>query len=53
MNPSHSSQFSSQQAALPLSSDASGFFVTHSSMHLTAVETTEGEDQQKEPEVSG
>ena len=52
MNPSHFSQSSSQPAALPSSSDASGFFVTHSSMHSTSVEMMEGEDQQKEPEFS-
>ena len=53
MNPSHSSQSSTLQAALPSSSDASGFFVTHSSMNLRAVKMIEGEDQQKEPESSG
>ena len=53
MNPSHSSQSSSQEAALPSSSNASGFFVTHSSMYLTSVEMIEGEDQKKEPDSSG
>ena len=53
VNPSHSSQSSTQQAALPSSSDASGFLVTHSSMNLTAVKMIEGEDQQKEPDSSG
>ena len=53
VNPSHSSQSSSQQAALPSSSNASGFFVTHSSMYLTSVKMMEGEDQQKEPDSSG
>ena len=53
MNPSHSSQSSSEQAALPSSSNASGFFVTHSSMYLTSVKMMEGEDQPKVPESSG
>ena len=53
MNPSHSSQQPSQQAALPSSSNASGFFVTHSSMHLTSVKMIENEEQQKEPDSSG
>ena len=53
MNPSHSSQPSVQQAALPSSSNASGFFVTHSFMHLTSVKMMENEGQQKEPESSG
>ena len=53
MNPSHSSQSSKQQAALPSSSDVSGFFVTLSSMHLAAVKMIEGEHQQEEPESSG
>ena len=53
VSPSHSSQSSSQQAALPSSSNASGFFVTHSSMYLTSVKMMEGEDQQKEPDSSG
>ena len=53
MNPSHSSQSNSQQAALPSSSNASGFFVTHSSMYLTPVKMIEDEDQQKEPDSSG
>ena len=53
VNPSHSAQSSTQQAALPSSSDASGFFATHSSMNLTSVEMIEGEDQQKEPDSSG
>ena len=53
VNPSHSSQSNSQHAALPSSSNASGFFVTHSSMNLTSVKMVEGEDQQKEPDFSG
>ena len=53
VNPSHSSQQPSQQAALPSSSNASGFFVTHSSMHLTSVKMIENEEQQKEPDSSG
>ena len=53
MNPSHSSQPSVQQAALPSSSNASGFFVTHSFMDLTSAKMMENEDQQKEPESSG
>ena len=52
MNPSHSSQSSLQQGALPSSSNASGFFVTHSSMYLTSVKMMEGEDQQKELDFS-
>ena len=46
-------QSSSQQAALPLSSNASRFFVTHSSMYLTSVKMMEDEDQQKKPDSSG
>ena len=53
VNPSHSSPSNSQQAALPSSSNASGFFVTHSSMYLTPVKMIEDEDQQKEPDSSG
>ena len=53
MNPSHSSQPNPQQAALPSSSNASGFFVTHSSMYLTPAKMIENEDQQKEPDSSG
>ena len=53
VNPSHSSQSNSQQAAPPSSSNASGFFVTHSSMYLTPVKMIENEDQQKEPDSSG
>ena len=53
MNPSHSSQQPPQQAALPSSSNASGFFVTHSSMYLTPVKMIENEEQQKEPDSSG
>ena len=53
VNPSHSAQSNSQQAALPSSSNASGFFVTHSSMYLTPVKMIENEDQQKEPDSSG
>ena len=53
VNPSHSSQPNPQQAALPSSSNASGFFVTHSSMYLTPVKMIENEDQQKEPDSSG
>ena len=53
VNPSHSSQQPPQQAALPSSSNASGFFVTHSSMYLTPVKMIENEEQQKEPDFSG
>ena len=53
VNPSHSSQPNPQQAALPSSSNASGFFVTHSSTYLTPVKMIENEDQQKEPDSSG
>ena len=52
VNPSHASQSNPQQAALPSSSNASGFFVTHSSMYLTPVKMIENEDQQKEPDSS-
>ena len=38
---------------LPSSSNAAGFFVTHSSMYLTPVKMIENEDQQKEPDSSG
>ena len=53
VNPSHSSQSNSQQASLPSSSNASGFFVTHSSMYLTSVKMIQDEDQQKEPDSPG
>ena len=53
VNPSHSSQSSTEQAALPSLSDASGFFATDSSMNLTSVKMIEGEDKQKGPESSG
>ena len=53
-NPSQfTSQSSPQQAALPSSSNASGFFVTRSSMDLTSVKMIESEEQQKEPDLSG
>ena len=53
MNPSHSSQPALQQAALPSSASASGFFVTHSAMYLTSVKMTESEDQSMEHDLSG
>ena len=53
VNPSHSSQPSVQQAALPSSASASGFFVTHSDVSLTSVEVTQDEDQSMEPDLSG
>ena len=53
MNPSHSSQRALQQAALPSSASASGFFVTHSAMYLTSVKMTESEDQSMEHDLSG
>ena len=53
MNPSPSTQPALQQAARPSSTNASGFFVTHSSMNLTSVEMIEVGDQQKEPDFSG
>ena len=40
-------------AGLPSSSNASRFFVTHSSMYLTSVKTMEDEDQHKKPDSSG
>ena len=53
VNPSHSSQPSVQQAALPSSASASGFFVTHSDVSLTSVKVTPDEDQSMEPDLSG
>ena len=53
VNPSHSSQPSVQQAALPSSASASGFFVTHSDVSLTSVKVTQDEDQSMEPDPSG
>ena len=53
VNPSHSSQPSVQQAALPSSASASGFFVTHSDVSLTSVKVTQDEDQSMEPDFSG
>ena len=53
VNPSHSSQPSVQQAALPSSTSASGFFVTHSGVSLTSVKVTQDEDQSMEPDLSG
>ena len=53
MNPSHSSQPAVQQAALPSSASASGFFVTHSDVSLTSVKVTPDEDQSMEPDLSG
>ena len=53
VNPSHSSQPSVQQAALPSSASASGFFVTHSGVSLTSVKVTQDEDQSMEPDLSG
>ena len=53
VNPSHSSQSSVQQAALPSSASASGFFVTHSDVSLTSVKVTQDEDQSMEPDLSG
>ena len=53
VNPSHSSQPSVQQAALPSSTSASGFFVTHSDVSLTSVKVTQDEDQSMEPDLSG
>ena len=53
VNPSHSSQPSVQQAALPSSASASGFFVTHSDVSLTSVKATQDEDQSMEPDLSG
>ena len=53
VNPSHSSQLSVQQAALPSSASASGFFVTHSDVSLTSVKVTQDEDQSMEPDPSG
>ena len=53
VNPLHSSQPSVQQAALPSSASASGFFVTHSDVSLTSVKVTQDEDQSMEPDPSG
>ena len=53
MNPSHSSQPAVQQAALPSSASASGFFVTHSDVCLTSVKVTKNEEQSMEPDFSG
>ena len=53
VNPSHSSQPAVQQAALPLSASASGFFVTHSPVYLTSVKMTENEEQSVEPDFTG
>ena len=48
-----SSQSSMQLAALPSLSNASGLFVTHSSVDLASVKMRESEEQQKEPDLSG
>ena len=53
VNPSHSFQSTVQQAALPSSASASGFFVTHSDVSLTSVKVTQDEDQSMEPDLSG
>ena len=53
VNPSHSSQPTVQQAALPSSASASGFFVTHSDVSLTSVKVTQDGDQSMEPDLSG
>ena len=53
VNPSHSSQPAVQQAALPSSASASGFFVTHSDVCLTSVKVTENGEQSMEPDSSG
>ena len=53
VSPSQTSQSNSQQAALPSSSDASGYFVTHFSMYLTSVKMIGSEEQQREPDCSG
>ena len=53
VNPSHSSQPAVQQAALPSSASASGFFVTHSNVSLTSVKVTRDEEQSMEPDLSG
>ena len=53
VNPSHPSQPAVQQAALPSSASASGFFVTHSDVSLTSVKVTPDEDQSMEPDLSG
>ena len=42
-----------QQAAIPSSASASGFFVTHSDVSLTSVKVTQDEDQSMEPDLSG
>ena len=51
--PSHPSQPSSQQEALPSSSNASGFFVTQSPVYLTSVKKTESGEQKMGPDFSG
>ncbi len=51
--PQCSSQSSMQLAALPSLSNASGLFVTHSSVDLASVKMRESEEQQKEPDLSG
>ena len=53
VNPSHSSQPAVQQAALPSSASASGFFATHSDVSLTSVKVTQDEEQSMEPGLSG
>ena len=53
VNPSHSSQPAMQQATLPSSASASGFFVTHSDVCLTSVKVTKNEEQSMEPDSSG
>ena len=53
VNPSQSSQPSSQQATLLSSASASGFFVTHSPVYLTSVKKAESEEQSMEPDFSG
>ena len=42
-----------QQAGLPSSASASGFFVTHSDVYLTSVKMTEDGEQCMEPGLSG
>ena len=53
MNPPHSSLPAMQQAALPSSASASGFFVTHSPVCVTSVKVTENGEQRMEPDFSG
>ena len=53
VNPSHSPQPPMQQATLPSSASASGFFVTHSDVCLTSVKVTKNEEQSMEPDSSG